>query len=189
MRRASDRGAVLVEMAIASVFVFILLFGIIEFGLLIKNDLALGNASRTGARVGSAAGQSASSDYQVLQAIRGGLAALSGSVDRIVIFKAANPSDASPPPPCDTAQMGVGGLCNVYQASDLTAPESSIDCSTGAGKSCFWSSSSRNIVVGGAVSPDYLGVRIDYTHQFLTRFFGVTKSLSETTLMRLEPSS
>ena len=46
----NKRGAALVEFAIVAMLLFTLLFGIIEFGLLIKDYLTLNQAAREGAR-------------------------------------------------------------------------------------------------------------------------------------------
>lgn len=48
--RRTRRGAALVEMAIVLVLLSILLFGIIDFGLLIRDYLALSHVAREGAR-------------------------------------------------------------------------------------------------------------------------------------------
>ena len=49
----AQRGAVMIEMALVSLFVLIpLLFGIIEFSLILYNQAMITNASREGARAG-----------------------------------------------------------------------------------------------------------------------------------------
>lgn len=54
LRRLSDeRGAALVEMAIVLPLLLLVLFGIIEFGLVLQQSQVLSNAAREGARVGS----------------------------------------------------------------------------------------------------------------------------------------
>jgi Flp pilus assembly protein TadG len=54
MRRElrSDRGTSLVEFAIVLPLLFLLVFGLIEFGLLFYNKAVITNASREGARAG-----------------------------------------------------------------------------------------------------------------------------------------
>lgn len=47
-----DRGAAAVEFALVSLLLFLLLFGIIEFGLYFAQNLALSNGARQGARYG-----------------------------------------------------------------------------------------------------------------------------------------
>jgi Flp pilus assembly protein TadG len=52
MKLKNERGGSLVEFAIIMPLLFILLFGIIEFGLLLYNQAVITNASREGARYG-----------------------------------------------------------------------------------------------------------------------------------------
>jgi hypothetical protein len=53
-RLRGDRGAAAVEFALVSLLLFMLLFGIIEFGLAIRDKIAVTSAVRTGGRVASA---------------------------------------------------------------------------------------------------------------------------------------
>lgn len=59
-RRRDQRGATLVEFAIASVVLLVLLFGIIEFGYVLSFKQGLTQAAAEGARVGAVGGDSAS---------------------------------------------------------------------------------------------------------------------------------
>ena len=59
-RRRDQRGATLVEFAIASVVLLVLLFGIIEFGYVLSFKQGLTQAAAEGARVGAVGGTSAS---------------------------------------------------------------------------------------------------------------------------------
>jgi Flp pilus assembly protein TadG len=53
LKTRAQRGAVMIEMALVSLFVLIpLLFGIIEFSLILYNQAMITNASREGARAG-----------------------------------------------------------------------------------------------------------------------------------------
>jgi hypothetical protein len=53
-KKSTESGAALVEFAIVLPFLLLLLFGIVEFGLLFYNKQVLTNASREGARAGIA---------------------------------------------------------------------------------------------------------------------------------------
>lgn len=59
-RRHDERGAALVEFAIASVVLLVLLFGIIEYGYVLSFKQGLTQAAAEGARVGAVGGDSAS---------------------------------------------------------------------------------------------------------------------------------
>ena len=50
INRANNKGAAMVEFAIVALLLVTLVFGIIEFGLLIKDYLAINHAAREGAR-------------------------------------------------------------------------------------------------------------------------------------------
>jgi Flp pilus assembly protein TadG len=58
-RRHDQRGAALVEFAIASVVLLVLLFGIIEYGYVLSFKQGLTQAAAEGARVGAVGGDSA----------------------------------------------------------------------------------------------------------------------------------
>ena len=64
--RMNKRGAALVEFAIVAVLLITLAIGIIDFGLLAKDRLALGSAARDGARAASV-GRSAADITQVVK--------------------------------------------------------------------------------------------------------------------------
>ncbi len=53
-RRADQRGAAAVEMALLTPLLVLLIYGVIEFGVLFGQDLAMGNGAREGARYGAA---------------------------------------------------------------------------------------------------------------------------------------
>jgi hypothetical protein len=66
-----ENGGTLTEFAIVSPFLFLLLFGIIEFGVLLHDRAIVINASREGARFGSTIGESAGvPNYADCSAIR-----------------------------------------------------------------------------------------------------------------------
>lgn len=64
----SDTGAAAVEFAIIAPLLFLLLFGLIDFGLAINARIVAANAAREGARVGSLGGTEAQIRAQVASA-------------------------------------------------------------------------------------------------------------------------
>ncbi len=110
-RARDDRGAAAVEFALVSLLLFTLLFGIIEFGLAIRDKIAVTSAVRTGGRVASAepkacdlgtagcagadsvTGTPTGVSSMVLDAARATTAALTGvpddSIDQLWIYEAA----------------------------------------------------------------------------------------------------
>src|SRR3954453_18850693 len=91
--RAGERGAVLVEFAIIAPVLSMLIFGMIEYGLLFRDYLTVSNVTRTGARVASASGDDTLADYSILQAVKGAAGALPGgiaSIDQIIVYKTSS---------------------------------------------------------------------------------------------------
>jgi hypothetical protein len=72
--RRTDRGATLVEAAIAYSLLFLTLFGVVEFGMAFKDFLSVGHASRQGARAGATFGTAPETDILVLREVQGVLA-------------------------------------------------------------------------------------------------------------------
>src|SRR5205085_11383792 len=70
-RRHDQRGAALVEFAIASVVLLLLLFGIIEYGYILSFKQGLTQAAAEGARVGAVGGDSAAIAAAVNKAVGG----------------------------------------------------------------------------------------------------------------------
>ncbi len=172
------------EFAIVSPVLILIVFGIIEYGLLFRDYLTVANTTRTGARVGSAAGSIASADFEILQSLKQAAAALpggAGAIQTISIFK-SSASGGELPSGCQTGS--VSGACNVYTSADLTRPITDFGCA-GSAPDRFWCPTVRSDVQSAGL--DYVGVYIETEHDFLTSMFGSSKSLEDTVVMRLEP--
>jgi hypothetical protein len=173
----------MVEAALVTPLLMMLLLGIVEFALLSKDDLTVANGSRAGARVGSAAGVDPLADYQVLQAVAGATGGMA-SVDQIIVYKATSPSGAVPAS-CLTGP--VAGVCNVYAAADLTVTQATFT-SGGYIKDDYWPAAARVTSQSAPGGPDYLGVYVKGTHTSLTRLILNSRSVSDDVIMRLEPT-
>lgn len=185
-RRAGERGAVLVEFAIIAPVLSLLIFGMIEYGLLFRDYLTVSNVTRTGARVGSASGNDQYSDYNILQAVKGAAGALPGgatSLQQIVVFKAAGTGSTPDLTTCST-----NGTCNVYTGSQLSSLNSS-QFGCGAGDlDVTWCPSTRVVSQSGS-GTDYVGVWVKINHKFMTGFFGSARTITDSVVMRIEPKS
>jgi hypothetical protein len=189
-RRESERGSALVEAAFITPIFFSLIFGILEFGLLFRNELTTNNAAQQGARAASVGGRSPDADYLILRSVDHGLSAMGlETLDYVVVFKATGP-DTPVPAACLTASQS--NLCNRYTAADfykeIDDPGTGADtgnfrCGV-ASVDRFWCPSSR---VSDLASADYVGVHIQTRHRFITGLFGDGRILSDTTIIRLEP--
>lgn len=104
---------------------FMLILGVIEAGLYMKDYLGTASAVRAGARTASAGGAEAWSDMYTLIDIDKESAALSrGDIEFVVIYKAtglgAGPTDAGGPQGGCRSGYAVQNVCNVYYPSDFT---------------------------------------------------------------------
>lgn len=191
MQRARDgeRGSAIIEAALATPLFFLLLFGVMEIGLLFRTDLTTTHASRDGARAASVYGREAETDFLVLQTIRHAAGAIGpDAVEAVVIYRLASPTDAMDPN-CLTASQA--DICNRYTRADL---DLALDYTNGnptphfrcgpAAVDRFWCPGDRDSSIGSA---DYVGVYIQTKHQYITGFFRDSQLLDETTVIRIEP--
>lgn len=180
-----ERGAALVEFALVAPVLLLLIFGAFEYGMFFKDYLTVSNTTRTGARVGSAAGSSADADYQILQAVKAAATALPGgsnSIQQISIYRSASTGGA-PTTTCQTTSSA-SDRCNVYTSSAFAQPVSKFGCGTGSLDS-VWCPTTRGD--SQAIGPDYIGVWVKTTHGFVTKLFGTSKTITDNVVMRIEP--
>jgi len=84
VRRRDDRGATAVEFALVSVPFFILVFGIIAFGVIFAQDLALGNGAREAARYSVVGSRTCGQIESAAQDASNGIA-MSGSAVKVTV--------------------------------------------------------------------------------------------------------
>ncbi len=182
--RRSGRGVALVEAAIVTPLLLGLIFGIIEFGFVFKDKLTVSNASRAGARAGSAAGSNASADLQILRAV--GASSGLARVEKVVVYKAASSTDPVPAG-CTSSPVGIAGVCNVYDNSDLTISDAAFG-DIAYSKNTYWPASSRVTSVAAPTGPDFLGVWVQVRHNSAFSSIVPSRLLSDAVVMRLEPT-
>ena len=181
----AQRGAALVEFAILAPVLILLIFGALEYGLLFKDYLSISNTTRAGARVGSAAGSGADTDWQILQAVKTAAAALpsgANSLDAIVVYR-SSATGGAPPATCLTGPSAASG-CNRYVQADLTRPVTDFGCAA-ASPDRYWCPTTRSD--SQSAGPDYVGVWVQTTHGFVTKLFGTSRALRDSVTMRIEP--
>lgn len=184
-RAREEKGIAVLEAAFVTPIFFMLVLGIMELGLCLNDYLAVSNAVRGGARVASASGNDVYADYGILKAIEKEASALDDrNIQLIVVYKPATFGEA----PTATCQAGTGvaGVCNVYRATDFARPKSDFGCLGTQDLDRFWCPSSRKITLSGTGS-DYVGVWFKAQHPWLTKMFGSTKTLTDSSVIRLEP--
>lgn len=202
MRRPNDpeRGATLVEAAFVTLPFILVIFAILEFGLVFRSDLTIDNASQRGSRAASVGGRAPTADFLIIEAVKDGLD--DGGIERVqrvIVYRATSPGD---PVPAGCLAInnpigpnGVNGVCNVYGPDAMNlpletspgVPSSEWQCATGA-RDDFWCPTDRE--VSFSVGPrDYVGVYVETTHEYVTGFFGSELQLDANTVSRLEPET
>lgn len=171
-----DRGAAAVEAAfVITLVLFPLLIGTIEFGYGFRDWLSVSSATREGARVGTSAGTQANADCIILEATAGALTAVEDDqVQQVWIFK----SDSS----------GTVGIKQRYRPAVPTDDPLALVCGTWFPIESNWPPGSRD--VSGA-TVDYLGVRVQFNHNWLTNAPGFTGSVTwqDDSIFRMEPEA
>ena len=203
-RARGSRGAAILEAAFVTPVFFILVLGLVEIGLAMNDNLALASTVRAGSRVVSASGNETKADlYSLLRVAKESSALDKANIDRIVIYKPTGFGQD----PSATCQAGtaVANVCNVYVLADLRAARIQVTEETlalaenrapdpskvkfGCGAMApdrFWCPSARKVTQAGT-GPDYVGVWMQIRHPWITKMFGTDRTLTDTSVIRLEP--
>ncbi len=189
--RVDERGAVIVEFAFMATILVTMVLGVFEIGSAWSDHQAITQSSRSGARVASQLGVRGEADRETLRAVEAGFSSIGGQINRVVIYAAA--VDGSMPTACETASGGYTGAadCNVYDASHVAQLNNAAQW--GSGTSCGpadgnWCSATERSDTQQTAT--YVGVYVEYERPYLTGFFGGgTHTVTETTVMRIEPRS
>ncbi len=184
-RRRNSRGAVLVEAAIVAPLFFVMVFGVLEYGMAFYARLTVQNMSLNGARTASAAGDDLNADFRILREVNDSRTTLStGSITHVIVYKASGPND-SVPTGCLAASSS--GVCNRYTGSDLVGlDEDDFKCDDSSDLDRAWCPHTRSVVLASP-GPDYIGIYVRATHDPITGFFGDEFVFTTDTVMRLEP--
>ena len=216
-RSADQRGAVIVEAALIFPLLFLIVFGSLEYGLLFKDQLTASNAVRAGGRALSAqsgkyADQAAiQAMLPAAASFNGGLS----KVTRVVVYFAtcANPTGpptatasrcGASPPIKKLSQIAPGGLQCIPRARTVGVPD---HCNIYAGdnlKDAFANNNGKWGCIDSPKSPDdwwcpetrttsqsagtdYVGVHIEYEHEWVTKLFGTKRDMADDVIFRVEP--
>jgi Flp pilus assembly protein TadG len=172
-RRHDQSGAVMVELAFALTLLLTLTFGLIEFGLAMRNALTVASATRSGVRTASSEPRQSTYATDAASAVATALSSLPANApEELWVYKA----NASGMP--DSGNFTSCTACYKYTWNSSTRSWTAV-----SGNS--WASSSQ-VACGGANS-DAVGVYVRITHRYVTKLFGSTKTLTDRTVMRLEP--
>lgn len=173
-----DAGASLVEVAVVLPILLSLAIGLAEVGFLVIDYITVTNAARSGARTGASLTTDPGTDDAILDVVEEDLCNLRyGTVKVVRIF-------------LPNADGTMSGSANNYTPSgalncDAIGHVFSCDALEGG---CNWPSTGRNNTPPSNF--DRLGVRIEFTHDYVTDFLPFpTTDLTETAIMQLEPNT
>ncbi|GMQ94599.1 MAG: hypothetical protein BMS9Abin12_2097 [Acidimicrobiia bacterium] len=180
-----ERGAAIVEMAIVLPLLVVLIFGIVEYGLLFKEKLTIASAATSAARTGATMGTRAAADFAILQALEAGLY---DQVDasvliRVDIFLASPITGAKTKTLNRYNYIGGSSGCKWDPCPD---PDNFEDW----GNPSVWGDPANRdtTLEPGGGGLDVLGVEIVYHHTSITNLIpGIDRDLTEMARVRLEP--
>ncbi len=155
-----ERGAAMVEFALISPLFFFLLFAGIEMGLMFRAHLAVEDMSRNAARVASIQRNDPNADQAILQVIADRADALSGDVQKVIIYS-ADTLDAGLPAACigpGDVPITVLNTCNAYGTEYEDVPGDATLLQTGG------------LEAADRAQWQNLGIYIEYEHQYVTGF-------------------
>jgi hypothetical protein len=160
-----------------------MLYGIVELGLGLRDQLTMSNAVTTGARIGSVTSTDPGSDIAILQAVE---ASLVGGTDietltKVIIYEAN----------ADGTSTGNENHYT-YDPSDPTCawnpcPDPTHPSFAGYGSPSGWEPTDRDTALP---TPDILGLRIQYRHEWITSLIPFMRSPANweaDARVRLEP--
>lgn len=175
-RRSRTRGAALVEATLVLPLLVLLVFGVVELGLLIDTATVTSNAARNGARLASANyadAENAAERQAVLTSVRvsveESLNALRANVTPLELW--------------------------IYEANADGYPGGSgFDSCSGSCIRYAWDGERFSNPTGSWTDPQACGVELDRVgvyvkvrHEYLSRIIGAGHTIGEHTVMRLEP--
>ncbi|TMF27724.1 MAG: pilus assembly protein [Chloroflexi bacterium] len=187
-REGTDRGQALIEFAIVLPIFLLLIFGLVEFGVLLNAASTVNFVSRAAALLAAEGGKTEGTDCQVLRAIERDLTppTTPSRVARVEIYWS------------DSNGNQIGSNVQSY---DRTG---SLTCSYGGGASVTipytlttadYPESDRCDALDGCdvahTTVDTIGVRITYTHQWVTtfgKFIAGSITFQRSTAVREEPT-
>ena len=173
-----QQGAVAVEAALIIPLLIVLVFGIIEFGLLIRDYVAVTAATRSAARVASAEPRAAGFDTDAREAALHAMSSLPiGDLREVWVYRA----NADGFPGTDAG----GSFANCTASIDCVrfsyAPETQTWTAVGG------FDYHKVVACQGAADATSVGVYIRADHQSLTRLIFDSVGMAEHAVMRFEP--
>jgi len=183
----TERGQALVEFSLVLPVFLLLIFGVVEFGFLYNAAVTVNYVSRVAALLAAEGGRTTGTDCMVLRAIERDMIspAVSSRISTVQIYW----SDANGDQMASSVNVytRTGSMTCTYASGSITVPYTL--------STALYPEAQRCDVLAGCgglhTTVDDIGVRITYTHQWVTRF-GQTIAGAITfqrgTAVRMEPT-
>jgi Flp pilus assembly protein TadG len=169
-----DSGAVAVETSVVSMLLILLLFGIIETSLLLKDWMTVSSAARAGARMGASQPRSATFAQDTANQVTNAITGLNpAKIQEVWVYRASGTTGFP--------DSGSFASCSVCVKFTWNAGTGAL-----AQSSNNWASTSQNACSGDSLR-DSLGVYVKYQHTSPLGFFFTNMTVSESTVMWIEP--
>jgi Flp pilus assembly protein TadG len=201
-RRERARGQSLVEFSVIVPVFLLILLGMLEFGFAFDQAMTITYASREGARSGAAfangnttsmpCATSTDVDKHIVAAVQRvlqgpGSRITSSRISEIRIYKA------------DSSGNQIGAQANIWTFANNAGPVVDGQPLDWNPTTTNWNACTRVNAWVGATPPDSIGIRVQYTYDFvtplslITRFFGpgstTTLSITDRSVMALNPTN
>lgn len=153
---------------------FLVLFALVEFGMAFKNSLSIGHGAREAARAGATFGNDPHANFLMLREIEGvmnpvgiadGLRVRIYDPESVALFDNY------------TFRDGFANGCNWDPCPNPDAPSGTYVIPS-------WAPASRDI---SAPFTDRIGVRVTFTHKWITRLFATTSDFTKDVDFQIEP--
>jgi Flp pilus assembly protein TadG len=174
----TDGGAVAVEAALITPLLMLMLFGIVEVSLLIKDDLAVSAAARAGARTGSALPRFDDGTTDFAQQAADQVATAAGALDLTAVSLTIYAANAAGDPQGGGTPVDCSDQC-VHFRYDVATSAFVRDGGS-------WPASTINACPGDPAQ-DAIAVYVSYPHRM--PLFGGTVTLTDRSVMAFEPVS
>jgi hypothetical protein len=204
--RRRERGAVALEAALVTPFLILLVFGIIEFSLLMRDYVAVSSSARVGGRIASASagagpgtcptGPSAppctpatapAFAQAAADAIaKAGTALPKDEIDYIWVYEANSNGLPGTATSLDSATCSVSCVKYTWSTTDNAFRYNSGSWQSSSVNACV-NDTSTTVSAAGNTGTTVVGVYLKAHHNWLTGMFGTTKSMSDRAVMKFEP--
>jgi len=182
MRSRRDRGAVAVEAALIFPVLILILFGVIEFAMVLRDHVALTSAARSGARIASAQPRLATFATDSAAAVaRTGTTMPLSTVTEVWVYESNTwgyPTNGGDINPAQKVENFTSCTTNCI----VFTPSGSSLVQTGGS----WSHTAVNACPGDAGMTS-VGVLVRGRHSFVTGMFGASMDLTDHAVLRFEP--